>query len=155
MQPETIIQLLVALVAIVPGVVALIRQRQRDRQDAAGAARDDNREDFAALFEAAKQLGDAGTALVEPLTKTVGDLRAEMKKRDAQHREELQDIEIRLTAAEFEIAQLRDINTKLADVNERYEALFRWLVSELNRLAKVNPETFPKDGNPPRFAKEH
>ena len=154
MEPETFIQLLVALVAITPGVVALIRQRKRDKQDAAAAARDDNRDDFTALFDAAKQLGDAGTALVEPLTRTVENLRVEMKKRDDQHREEMQDIEIRLTAAEYEIQKLRDINTKLADTNERYEALFRWLASELARLAKVSPETFPRDGNPPRFVKE-
>ena len=147
-------QVIVAIIAIAPGIVSLFIVWRKNKADARSAERDDNREDFTALFDAARQLGDAGTALVEPLTRRVQELKAEMERRDAEHGKELRDIEIRLSAAEMEIAQLRDVNTKLADTNERYESYARYIANELARLAKATPDKFPKDGMPPRFVNE-
>lgn len=151
---NSILQITLAMVAIAPGIIALFNQYRKNKRDAENASRDDDREDFAALFEAAKSLGDAGTSLVEPLTDTIKKLRHEMTQREEQARKELQGLEIRLSAAERQIEELIAINTKLADTNERYESFYNWLSSELGRLAKVDPVQFPKDGGVPEFTKE-
>lgn len=151
---NSILQIFLAVIAVIPGLIALINQYRKNKRDAAAAQRDDEREDFAALFEAAKSLGDAGTTLVEPLTETIKKLRQEMTERERSARRELDDLGIRLTAAERQIEELISINTKLADTNERYESFFNWLSAELGRLAKVDPVRFPKEGGIPEFTKE-
>ncbi|NIP24024.1 MAG: hypothetical protein GWO23_08965, partial [Gammaproteobacteria bacterium] len=136
---ENTLQLILALVAITPGVIALYVQWRKNIREANDAERDDNRDDFAALFDAAKQLGDAGTSLIEPLNSTIKSLQAEMKKRDQEHRKELMDIELRLSAAERQIEELVKVNQKLSDANQRYENFIKWIKGELSRLANVEP----------------
>lgn len=155
MNSENVIQLLVALVAIAPGLAALIVQWRKNKAEADNEARDDNREDFTALFDAARQLGDAGTALVGPLTETIKKLRKEMEDREKEYRSELQELEIRLSAAERQIEDLITVNVKLADANQRYENFFKWLRGELSRLSRVEPGKFHgKEEGLPDYTKE-
>ena len=151
---ENILQLTLALVAIAPGVIALYVQWRKNRTEAADAARDDNREDFTALFEAAKQLGDAGTALVGPLTETIEKLRKEMADRQDKYNAGLRELEMRLTTAERQIEELIEANRTLADANERYENFISWIKGELGRLSRVEPGKFPKGEGIPEYLKD-
>lgn len=154
METESLLQFGLALLAVIPGTLALIVQYRKNKADAKTAARDDSREDFTALFEAAKQLGDAGTALVGPLTETIEKLRAEMVKREKDHREDLQELEMRLAAMERKVEELSEINVKLMDANQRYEGFFKWLRGELSRLSTVDPTRFPRERGTPDFIRE-
>ncbi len=78
-----------------------------------------------------------------------------MKKRDQEHRKELMDIELRLSAAERQIEELVKVNQKLSDANQRYENFIKWIKGELSRLANVEPDKFPKRDGIPDFTKEH
>ena len=153
MENNSALQIILAIVAIVPGVAALINQYRKNRADKESAERDDNREDFTALFEAARQLGDAGTTLVEPLTETIKRLREEMTKREREAAKKMMDVEMRLTHAERQIEELIKVNTNLANANERYESFYDFLKGELTRLAQADPMRFPKVEGTPEYLK--
>jgi len=146
MNSDAIFQVILAVVAITPGVLALYNQ-WRTRQAAKEAAeRDDKRDDFSALFDAAKELGEAGSSLVEPLTQTIEKLRSEMRERDEESarrdRENkliIQGLEQRLTAAEARISEVEEHNLELLSENERLSEVDEYYRRELLRLAEGPP----------------
>lgn len=133
----------VALVGAAAGLISLYQAAKKNKQEAQDAENDNARADFMAGNSSAETVTDTALKLMQPLRERVDELERQGEQKDKKHREEILDLQMRLTAAERRIEELIKINE---DLVEREAKAYRERDRALARIAELR-KTLGGTGN--------